>query len=195
LGGDLSISVEDSANPILDVSRDEDFTIGDLPCTFSAISDDLIGMLKLMRFLTKSHTDSEARGSGTADIDYRLKCLGIQHQLEKLHFETKGFALLLEEACIFAAHIYVDLILLQTPAERIITGKMNGALQGSLIHLRKARKPRENDDILLYKHCLNSHSMFSLMASGSVVPGAVAISYPFAPEGICSPKKFRNCWY
>ena len=151
MGGDFSSSF-DNTNLIEDTPPDDVGTIVDLPsCGYSDISDDLLDVLKLIQYLTKTHTESEVRVSDPTDIHYRVKCLELQDGLEKQHFEVKDSSISLEEACIVAAHIYVDLILLQSPAERIITGRMNGTLQGLLIHLSKARKSKENDDILLCK--------------------------------------------
>jgi hypothetical protein len=56
----------------------------------------------------------------------------------------------LEEFCIAAAYIYVDLVLLHTRAEAIITCKMNGQLQHALMELGNVGQQKENADILLW---------------------------------------------
>ncbi|KAN0112222.1 hypothetical protein V8E51_005173 [Hyaloscypha variabilis] len=146
LGANFLPSGEHNASPAWKTLQYKESYYSTHPaCGTRPVSKDLVDILKSVRSLTKSRVNSVL-----GDNDYRTTCFGIQHQLERLSLESSVPMQSLVETCIFAAHIYVDLVLLHTRAESIITGEMNGPLQGALIHLSNVRTSRDNDDILLW---------------------------------------------
>jgi hypothetical protein len=109
----------------------------------------LIEILKSIRYFTKIQTTLDAGLSNSGANDYRAACFGIQPLLELLRSKTTLLSQSLEDGCTLVAYIFIDLVLLHTCAEAVITGNMNGPLQGVMIYLSNKRQQKENDDILL----------------------------------------------
>jgi len=93
----------------------------------SLLFQDLMEILKSIRFLTVAQPAIDTPTTDTTNNDYRATCLRIQHQLETLYLKTTVTSL--ENYCMYAASSYIDQVLLNTPGEKLIPSKLNGNFQ------------------------------------------------------------------
>ncbi|KAH8767631.1 hypothetical protein BGZ57DRAFT_930098 [Hyaloscypha finlandica] len=110
-------------------------------------SSKLVEILKSIRFLTTTHIVAIPTNVVPSE-DFRASCSIVQYQLEQLLAKTAPS--ILEDSCILAAIIYIDLILLDTPSVELIKTKVTRQLHEMIIPLRRAIELKENGDIVTW---------------------------------------------
>jgi len=81
--------------------------------------------------MTQNSLSSDLNNAGTKG--FRAACSTIQHKLETL--QSKATASALEESCMFAAFVYIDLVL-RTPTETASTSEANRQVQQAMMGAR-----------------------------------------------------------
>lgn len=110
-------------------------------------SSKLVEILKSIRFLTTTHIVANPTHVVPPE-DFRASCSIVQYQLEQLLAKTAPS--ILEDCCILAAIIYINLILLDTPSVELIKSKVTRQLHEMIIPLRRAIELKENGDIVTW---------------------------------------------
>jgi len=110
-------------------------------------SSKLVEILKSIRFLTTTHIVAIPTNVVPSE-DFRASCSIVQYQLEQLLAKTAPS--ILEDSCILAAIIYINLILLDTPSVELIKSKVTRQLHEMIIPLRRAIELKENGDIVTW---------------------------------------------
>lgn len=110
-------------------------------------SSKLVEILQSIRFLTTTHVVANTTNAVPSD-DFRATCSIVQDQLEQLLSKTAPS--ILEDCCILAAIIYINLILLDTPTMDIIKSKVTRQLHEMIIPVRRAVELKENGDIVTW---------------------------------------------
>jgi hypothetical protein len=110
-------------------------------------SSKLVEVLKSIRFLTTTHIIADPTNAVPSE-DFRASCSMAHYQLEQLLAKTAPS--ILEDCCILAAIIYINLILLDTPSVEVIKSKVTRQLHEMMIPLRRAIELKENGDIVTW---------------------------------------------
>jgi hypothetical protein len=134
---------------------------GDLPGDSHAscpISYDLVQILASIRSLTISQGTSKTLVPLDKTDDFLAACFRIQQQLGFVKSKTAGNTM--EESCLHAAILYIDMILLEKPWDVVIRSAENGQLQEAMSQSRSARDLKENKDILDWVSTIAALSVF-----------------------------------
>jgi hypothetical protein len=107
----------------------------------------LVEILKSIRFLTTTHVVANTTIAAPSE-DFRATCSIVQNQLEQLLSKTPPS--ILEDCCILAAIININLILLNTPIIELIKSKVTRQLHEMIIPVRRAIELKENGDIVTW---------------------------------------------
>lgn len=118
------------------------------------VSSDFVAILKSIRFLSvaQNAVDNEAIADG-----FRTTCISVQSQLQLLLLKT--IISDLEETCILAAIVHMDLVLLHTPFEKLYESGFNTRFQETMREMHRAPEQLGNSDIVTWKYSTAAASL------------------------------------
>jgi hypothetical protein len=99
----------------------------------SSLSSPLLKLLNSIHSLTMTQNSLSSDLNNAGTKGFRAACSTIQHKLETL--QSKATASALEESCMFAAFVYIDLVL-RTPTETASTSEANRQVQQAMMGAR-----------------------------------------------------------
>ncbi|KAE9368891.1 hypothetical protein N431DRAFT_347981 [Stipitochalara longipes BDJ] len=110
----------------------------------SSVSHELINILKSICSLTITKVVPYLKHTPISG-EFRARCSDIQHQLQSLPSKTDLSNL--GSSCMFAAFVYVDLILLHTHSTVVTQSEVARQLHHTIMQWRSAREMNENGEL------------------------------------------------
>lgn len=161
----------DDRNRFTAIPDHEDFT-DNLPASHgsSPISREVVEILKSIRFLTTTHNALDADFFKTISVDYRATCKSIIHRLQSLYPKTTVTSKL-QDMCILAACVYIDITLLRSPSSQYISQKELSQLQRALTEANSFWEEKNNKDLFTWI----SSTANTVLAVGDDNPNRVLI--------------------
>ncbi|PMD46898.1 hypothetical protein L207DRAFT_577740 [Hyaloscypha variabilis F] len=133
----------------------------------SNISHELVVVLKKIQTLTMVRNECAIGADLTAippvhtpaSRHHKEACVKVLKELQVLQGRTNITNSSLQTACILAASIYVDLVLLKTPLASVASSKINRQLHHSIMSTRNANEGKNTSEILTWVSAVAAAAM------------------------------------